>query len=89
MHVLTQKRFEGLEEDKIAGYSNGQCAGAARSGGLEEDKIAGYSNFEFRYRQPLKGLEEDEITWYSNTCYTFQPEHTWKRKKLQNFQTRM
>lgn len=22
MHVLTQKRFEGLEEDKIAGYSN-------------------------------------------------------------------
>ena len=26
MHVLTQKRFEGLEEDKIAGYSNSDRA---------------------------------------------------------------
>lgn len=57
--------------------------------GLEEDEITWYSNRKFADMRAIGGLEEDEITWYSNTCYTFQPEHTWKRKKLQNSQTRM
>lgn len=44
MHVLTQKRFEGLEEDKIAGFSNSRKNQSEMSFGLEEDKITWYSN---------------------------------------------
>ena len=44
MHVLTQKRFEGLEEDKIAGYSNFEFRYRQPLKGLEEDEITWYSN---------------------------------------------
>ena len=55
----------------------------------KKSKIAWFSNMYHNIISIILGLEECEITWYSNTCYIFQPEHTWKRKKLQNSQTRM
>ena len=39
MHVLTQKRFEGLEEDEITWYSNQHCLQLVNRVGLAEDKI--------------------------------------------------
>ena len=73
---------------------NHECAGFSNRNGssvlcCKDEEIAGYSNSRDSVRRTTSSLEEDEITWYSNTCYTFQPEHTWKRKKLQNSQTRM
>ena len=78
-HTKTSS-LHGLEEKEIAvtqTLENHECAG------LEEDKIAGFSNFFI----VIPALEKGKIAWYSNTCYTFQPEHTWKRKKLQGTQT--
>jgi hypothetical protein len=73
-----------LEEDKIAGFSNRNGSSALC---CKDEEIAGHSNSRDSVRRTTSGLEEDEITWYSNACYTFQPEHTWKRKKLQGTQT--
>ena len=64
MHVLTPKRFEGLEEDKIAGYSNIVIGCQKGLAGLEEDKIAGYSNI--RQLANQTGLEGCEIAGCSN-----------------------
>lgn len=55
MHVLTQKRFEGLEEDKIAGYSNLLLR-------CKDKEIAGHSNIYWLIVTAAKGLAEDKIT---------------------------
>ncbi|MEQ2927430.1 hypothetical protein AAAV48_00570 [Agathobaculum butyriciproducens] len=73
-----------MEEDKIAGFSNRNGSSALC---CKDEEIAGHSNSRDSVRRTTSGLEEDEITWDSNACYTFQPEHTWKRKKLQGTQT--
>ena len=53
----------GLEEDKIAGFSNLLLR-------CKDKEIAGHSNSRDSVRRTTSGLEEDKITWYSNTCYT-------------------
>lgn len=56
----------GLEEDKIAGFSNSRKNQSEMSFGLEEDEITGYSNGQCCFVLFCVGLEEDKITWFSN-----------------------
>lgn len=74
MHVLTPKRFEGLEEDEITGYSNGQCCFVLFCVGLEEDKITWFSNAQKYTGNNEFGLEEGKITWYSNEQECLSPQ---------------
>ena len=60
------QRFEGLEEDKITGFSNRYLTPICRALGLEEDKIAWCSNFSTSKALVILGLEEDKIAGCSN-----------------------
>ena len=60
------QHFEGLEEDKIAWYSNTASIHHQKVLGLEEDKITWYSN-SCCYRSTRFG--EEKATWYSNQIF--------------------
>ena len=79
--TLENHECAGLEENKIAGFSNlllrckdKEIAGHSNiywlivtaAKGLAEDKITWYSNDSLHGLQSIAGLEEDEVTWYSN-----------------------
>ena len=53
----------GLEEDKIAGFSNRNGSPVLR---YKYKEIAGHSNSRDSVRRTTSGLEEDKIAWYSN-----------------------
>ena len=60
MLYFAPRRFEGLEEDKIAGFSNLLLR-------CKDKEIAGHSNIYWLIVTAAKGLAEDKITWHSNS----------------------
>ena len=66
MLYFAPRRFEGLEEDKIAWYSNRGTTRLQHFEGLEEGKITWYSN-SCCYRSTRFG--EEKATWYSNPVW--------------------
>jgi len=60
----------GLEEDKIAGFSNRNGSPVLR---YKYKEIAGYSNQHCLQLVNRVGLAEDKIAWYSNDSYITYP----------------
>ena len=81
------QRFEGLEEDKITGFSSKYLTPICRALGLEEDKIAGFSNNASIRSKQSNALEAKELQGTQTAvCEAVRAILVWKGIELQGAQ---